>query len=427
MAAELAGLVMPAASHTWRQTAFGNRSQEESMRNDPWRAHRHLDVTLAMPHGRTSNGSDNGPSPTQPIMETIREPLLLLDRDLRVTAANCAFCLTFGLRRHDVIGRPVHALGDGQWNIPDLRTLLERILPRHTVMDAYEVEQEFSGLGRRTMLLTAREVSCEQGSHPTILLAIEDITERRAIERALRELVQEKNALLQEIPHRVATSMQIVASVLHAGARTAGSEETPQNLEDAHSRVMALSALQRLLRDPDSGAKVMVAPYLSRLCEILAPVEVGGRRPVFVQVQAGHGTVSSGQAVSIGLAVTELVVNALEHAFPDAQDDGTVIVSYDQAGPDWTLTVSDNGIGRPEDQWDEWYPGLGTIILKALVNRLDARMEVEMDTHGTTVSVIHGAAFASRRSAAYPVWQLDSMPGVPSRTKPVDAMPKDKS
>lgn len=397
------------------------------MKNGARRTHLFPEVTLALPNGRTSNGSDDGPSPAQPIMEAIRLPLLLLDGALRVTAANRAFCLTFGLSRQDVLGSPLYALGDGQWDVPELRAQLEAILPQHSAMDSVEVEQEFSGLGRRTMLLDAREVAGERGSQPSILLAIEDITDRRAAERTLRAVVQERNALLQEIPNRVATSLQIVASVLRSSARTMDSEETRRHLEDAHNRVMALSALQRLLRAPDSGAEVMVAPYLNRLCEIMAPFVPGGRRPVSVQVLAGPGTVPSGQAVSIGLAMTELVVNALEHAFLGEEDDATVIVAYDQSGPDWTLTVSDNGIGRPEGEWEETYPGLGTIILETMFNRLAASMEIERDIHGTTVSVIHRADFASRRDAANPVWRLDPRALAPSRANPATAMPEDRS
>ena len=77
------------------------------------------------------------------------------------------------MNRQDVQGRPVYALGDGQWNIPELRRLLENIAPQHAVMEAYEVEQDFSGIGRRTMLLNARKVFYEENSHTTILLAIE--------------------------------------------------------------------------------------------------------------------------------------------------------------------------------------------------------------------------------------------------------------
>lgn len=364
------------------------------MKTDPWRMHLHPDVTLAMPHSTAGRGDDGDP-PAQEILDTMRVPILVLDRELRVVTANRAFRLTFGLTRHDVLGQPVHALGDGQWNLPELRALLETIVPQHTVMDAYEVEQEFSGLGRRSMLLNARALSGEGEAPTRILLAIEDVTEQRAAERAVRDLVQERDALLHELPRRVATSLQVIASVLRARARMAGSDETRRHLADAHNRVMSLTALQRQVRASDSGATVELGPYLSRLCEILAPSESVDRHPVALQVQVGRGAVSSARAVSIGLAVTELVVNALEHAFPDEQDDGTVIVAYEQAGPDWTLSISDNGIGRPAEQWDQAYPGLGTIVVEALVKRLDACLEVEMDTNGTTVSVVHGARFAT--------------------------------
>ena len=82
------------------------------------------------------------------IVDTIREPLLVLDKDLRVVTANRAFYLTFRMNRQDVQGRPVYALGDGQWNIPELRSLLADIPLQHAVMEGYEVEQEFSGSQR---------------------------------------------------------------------------------------------------------------------------------------------------------------------------------------------------------------------------------------------------------------------------------------
>src|ERR1700680_2070467 len=147
---------------------------------------------------------EDGRALTQAIVDTIREPLLVLDKDLRVVLASRSFYTTFKMDRRDVEGRPIYALGDGQWDIPQLRLLLERIVPQHAVMDAYEVEQDFSGIGRRTMLLNARQVYYEGGPHPPILLPIEDISERRAQERELQELLHQKEVLLQEMQHRVA-------------------------------------------------------------------------------------------------------------------------------------------------------------------------------------------------------------------------------
>ena len=80
------------------------------------------------------------------------------DKDLRVLAASRSFYLTFKVARTDTQGRPLYALGDGQWDIPRLRLLLENIVPEHGVMDDYEVEHHFPDIGRRTMLLNARKV-----------------------------------------------------------------------------------------------------------------------------------------------------------------------------------------------------------------------------------------------------------------------------
>jgi two-component sensor histidine kinase len=364
-----------------------------------WRERRFPADALAFPNSQPFMDVEDGRALAQAIVDTIREPLLVLDKDLRVVVASRAFYLAFKVDRQDVQGRPVYALGDGQWNIPELRLLLEKILPRHTVMEAYEVEQDFSGVGRRTMLLNAREVLSQRDAHTLILLAIEDVTEQRANERELKELLQQKDVLLQEMRHRIANSLQIIASILLVKARTVRSEETRLHLQDAHQRVMSVAAVQRQLEDSEAGATIKLAPYLSRLCETLAASMIGGRRAISLRVHVQGGTVTSGQAVSIGLLVTELVINALKHAFPSDRSDGTVIVAYDVAGSNWRLTVSDDGVGRPEGHSDRTNPGLGTIIVEALAKQLDARVDVLMDPHGTSVSITH-APFASRLPAA---------------------------
>jgi two-component sensor histidine kinase len=338
---------------------------------------------------------DDGRALAQAIVDTIREPLLVLDKDLRVVAANRSFYLMFKMNRQDVQGRPVYALGDGQWNIPELRLLLGKIAPQHTVMEAYEVEREFSGIGRRTMLLNARKVFYEDNFHTTILLAIEDITERRAKERELKELLQQKDVLLQEMRHRVANSLQIIASILLIKARTVRSEETRLHLQDAHQRLMSVAAMQQQLQGSEPSAMIEIGPYLSRLCETLAASMISNRRPLSLQVDVAGGRASSNQAVSLGLIVTELVINALKHAFPGDRSDSAVVVTYELAEPNWRLTVSDNGIGRPEGHLEKTNPGLGTTIVETLAKQLDARVEVSMDAHGTTVSITH-ATFVSR-------------------------------
>jgi PAS domain S-box-containing protein len=384
MARELAGALV--ASHLFERL---------DMETSTWREHPLWADTLALLKTRPIIDIDDGHALAQAIVDTIREPLLVLDKDLRVVTANRSFYLMFGMNRQDVQGRPVYALGDGQWNIPELRLLLENIAPEHTVMEAYEVEQDFYGLGRRIMLLNARKVFYEDNFHTTILLAIEDITERRAKERGLDELLQHKEVFLQEMEHRVANSLQIIASILLMKARTVRSEETRLHLQDAHRRVMSVAAMQQQLKASEPDATIELDPYLSQLCETLAASMIGDGRPISLEVHAEGGTATRSQSVSIGLIVTELVINALKHAFPDNRGDGTVMVTYDLAEPNWRLTVSDNGIGKPAGHTEKVQPGLGTAIIEALAKQLDARVEVFMDPHGTTVSITH-TKFESR-------------------------------
>src|SRR3984893_14053979 len=201
-----------------------------------------------MPDNRSFIDIKDGRLLAQAIFDTVREPLLVLDKDLRVVVASRSFYWMFQVSRDDTQGRLVYALGDGQWNIPALRLQLENIVPEHGVMEAFEVEHEFPVIGRRTMLLNARKVFYEGNSHTTLLLAIEDITERRARERELQELLQQKEVLLQEMQHRVANSLQIIASILLIKARTVKSEETRLHLQEAHQRVMSIAAMQEHLQ-----------------------------------------------------------------------------------------------------------------------------------------------------------------------------------
>ena len=281
------------------------------------------------------------------IVDTVHEPLLVLDCDLRVVVASRSFYTTFQIGPEETQGKLLYDLSDGEWDIAALRLLLDRIVPASEVMEDFEVEQSFPRIGRRTMLLNARRVYSEGSEPPTILLAFEDITERRTSERALKSVLEQKDILLAEMSHRVANSLQIIASILLMKARNVQSDETRQHLEDAHRRVMSVASVQQHLQATGKGEQVEVGSYLTKLCETLAASMIEDNRPISVNVVAGNGTATSSQAVSLGLIVTELLINALKHAFPDAETEGHVIVGYEAHGSDWKLSVSDNGAGMP--------------------------------------------------------------------------------
>jgi len=132
------------------------------------------------------------------IAETVREPLVVLDADLRVISANRSFCQTFKVTAEETQGQFIYDVGNRQWDIPRLRELLEKILPKNTAFNDFEVEHDFATIGRRIMLLNARRIYREANKTQMILLAIEDTTERKRAEEALQKAHDELEAKVAE-------------------------------------------------------------------------------------------------------------------------------------------------------------------------------------------------------------------------------------
>ncbi|NGO50932.1 sensor histidine kinase [Allomesorhizobium camelthorni] len=349
---------------------------------------------------------DDGRTLAQAIVNTIPEPFIVLDDTFHVLAASASFYRTFKVDPEHTQGRLVYSLGDGQWDIPALRVLLETIIPEHAAMDGFEVEHDFPNVGRRIMLLNARQVIYEDSSSRTILLAFMDVTARRSIEREkelllkqTEELLRQKDILLQEMQHRVANSLQIIASILLLKARAVLSEETRQHLKDAHQRVMSVAEVQRHLHASDGIDQIEVGSYLSTLCGSLASSMVGESQPISVKVMTDMGTIGSDTAVSLGLIVTELVINAVKYAFPNPKDDSLILVTYEIDEEDWKLTVSDNGVGKIAGETAGNKTGLGTAIVQALVKQLNAEFESVSGADGMKISITR-ATFTSHMPQA---------------------------
>jgi chemotaxis protein methyltransferase CheR len=153
--------------------------------------------------------------------------------------------------------------------------------------------------------------------------------------------------------------------------------------------------VQKQLHASGATGTIAIAPYLSQLCESLAHSMIGGTRPISLKVIGEGGSATSRQAESLGLIVTELVMNALKHAFPGHKAEGQITVAYDMIGTNWKLSISDDGIGKPEGGFAQGKSGLGTGIVKALAHQLDAQVETSAGPDGTTVSITH-ATFPTR-------------------------------
>lgn len=210
---------------------------------------------------------------------------------------------------------------------------------------------------------------------------------QRAAAPVAPELLYPNDVLLKEVQHRVANSLQIIASILMLKARAVQSEEARLHLQDAYHRILSVATVQRHLQAAEPGERIELGPHLTRLCDTLSASMIGDTRSTSLKVQADAGTALAGDVMSIGLIITELVINALKYAFPNG-DGGEILVRYETDGTDWRLSVSDNGVGIRKN--GHAHTGLGTGIVEALATQIDARVEIGSGPQGTTVSITHG-------------------------------------
>jgi two-component sensor histidine kinase len=316
-------------------------------------------------------------------------PLVLLDRNLIIEAASGSFCRTFALDPDTVVGLELFKLGAGEWDIPQLRSLLNATASGNAAIDAYELDLIRKGQETLRLCLNAHRLDYVSSEEMRLMLAVSDITTARRAEKIKDDLVREKQVLLQELQHRVANSLQIIASVLMQSARRVQSQEARSHLNDAHHRVMSIATLQKQLAASTQG-NVALRPYFTDLCNSIGASMIGDPERLSLRTTIDESVINAEASVCMGLIVTELVINALKHAFPDPNQQGEITVNYQSDGSAWSLLVGDNGIGMPADP-SLWNAGLGTGIVDALSKQLGASVTITNAHPGTCVSIVHSS------------------------------------
>lgn len=311
-------------------------------------------------------------------------PLLLLDRDSKIIAASASFCSIFKIDPAEAVGARLFELGQGEWDVPQLRVLVGSTASDDVNVEAYEMELRRPGRVVRCLVVNVTRLALGASADVRLLVSIIDVTEARALARVGVTLAHDNAVLMQEVRHRVANSLQIIASVMMLNARRTSSEETRGHLTDAHNRVMSVADLQMQLA-VSTKESVNLRSYLTKLCATIGASMIVDPKALVLSVRAPEALVEPEVSVSLGLIVTELVINALKHGFPDGAG-GEIVVAYEQDGDQWTLSVSDNGLGMPTVE-SQAKAGLGTSIIQALGRQLQAEVVVERLSPGTRVSV----------------------------------------
>ncbi|MEO1324580.1 MAG: histidine kinase dimerization/phosphoacceptor domain -containing protein [Pseudomonadota bacterium] len=313
------------------------------------------------------------------IVETIREPLLVLNEQLSIISANRAFYRSFRVQERETVGRSIADLGNGQWAIPKLLDLLTNVVPQDRVVEDFEVQHSFLEIGNKTMLLNARKVYREGNATHMLLLAIQDITERRRLEAERKAALEQAGRLLEELNHRVMNSLAMIGSIISMEARNLSDDETKAAFTRMRARVDAVGSLYRTLSRAGSVDTVGTRDYLSALTDDLV-ASSGRAEGLRIRLDIADVPLSTRVAVPLGLVVNELITNSLKYAY-NGRSEGVLSVSLLNQPEKMTLEISDDGPGiDPKARVDS---GLGQKLIDAFATQLGGTVAVESDRTGT--------------------------------------------
>ena len=322
---------------------------------------------------------------TSAIVDTMRYPLLVLTPDLRVDSANQAFLEEFQVDRKSTIGKLIYNLGDGQWNIPELRRLLEDILPNNSAFDDFEVTHDFGHIGRRTMLLNARRLQGDDDESLLIVLVIADITERTREFKHLKDTADEQlrsNAELDQFAavasHDLKEPLRMMSNYIDILERRYGS------LFDDRARQymdQVTSGAQRMSEMIDA-----ILTYSRLGHEATGVADIDSTKAVknslinlTDKIDSTKGTILY-EGLPRVLAnleqLTQLFQNLISNAlkFHSADRLPVIRISAKQDEHEWIFSVADNGIGMEESNYGKIFD-------------LFHRAHLERDVQGTGIGL----------------------------------------
>jgi PAS domain S-box-containing protein len=316
---------------------------------------------------------------TQSIVDTIRDPLVVLEDNMTIVTASRAFLTMFGITEAETRGRRVSELGQHQWDVPALRHLMEKVLPENKPIESFEIEDDFPGLGRRVFNLNARKIS-QPGNHAhRMLLVFEDITDRKQRER-------DAMTLANEISHRIKNNLQVIVGLIAYETKWTAAP-CVQGYKSMQTRIGAIAQLYDLISHSSRGPAIAVDAYLREIAKTMSAGLLGNTSDIKIEVRAEALDIDPDLAVPFGLLVNELTTNAIKHAFPGGT--GRIVLSVERAGDQIELAVADDGIGMKEKDSAKLAEKRGSDYVAIFVRQLGGPIVPSLlkEGKGTTVRV----------------------------------------
>lgn len=314
----------------------------------------------------------------QGIVDTVANPMLLLDEGLRVQNASRAFFNVFKVERDETVGKHIYELGNGQWDIPYLRHLLGQVIPKSTAVIDYRVEHDFPGLGRKVMLLTAKTLHHPDNASHLMLLSMVDITER-----AQRDA--EKDMLFGELKHRMKNLLSV--------ARSIARQAPTQGRTAAQYRDEFLGRFEALVEAQELGFTGDESTDLKTLIErILAPYAAS---PDAVKITTdGAVILGASTLTSLGLVLHELATNAAKHGALSVPE-GRVSVGWQAEHAAGYLIITWVESGGPPVKPPET-TGFGTKLIQTAIYQGEIRQTYAPDGLEVEISIPFGASAVPR-------------------------------
>ncbi|MCA1440452.1 PAS domain-containing protein [Ensifer sp. IC4062] len=308
----------------------------------------------------------------QSIIDAVADPLVLVDEKLCVLTASRAFFETFKVDGDETLGQHFHELGNRQWDIPELRRLLEEIIPKSTAVVDYEVEHDFPRIGRRTMLVSARRLFHPHNNSRTLLLSIVDATQRRQREA-------EQDMLLGELRHRMKNLLALVQAMAR---QTTANGRSGEEYRDAFlGRFNALVQAHDLAYS--EGDETDLGEMLERTLE---PYSEGSKA---VLIEPGPTLpLASRQIMSLSLILHELATNAIKHGALSVPE-GQIRLRWEleEASPRHLRLIWQESGGPPVVP--PVSPGFGTQLIEFAAEReLGGSVELNYAQSGLGVEIV---------------------------------------